>query len=77
MKGHMDHTWRCGHDRAGMIPRWKEDNERFHRRDIAHAVKQGRSHWFDGLPCDEHGESFPPLFESTLILSMQEILAIG
>jgi hypothetical protein len=51
--GTMDHTWRGGHGRAGMIPRWKEDNAWFHRRDVTRAVKSydkfGKSSHFCGL----------------------------
>ncbi len=53
----MDHILRCGHGRAGMIPRWKQDNGLLHQRDVAHAVKSGRRHWHTGESYDKVGKS--------------------
>jgi hypothetical protein len=53
----VDHTRRCGHVRAGMIPRWKQDNDLAHLRDIARAVKNGRGHWYTDQAYDNFGKS--------------------
>jgi hypothetical protein len=68
----MNHTWHFDHGRAGMIPRWKEDNVWFHQRDVTRALKKGRKHWHNSKSYDKFGKSshFCGLWELEILANL-------